>query len=98
MADYDRRSDGPRGGYNNNRKRRHRGTFLRPINLHRPDLCMQMMMNTAADRNAEDMRNRCISKCGSSFWGSQNQYVKLVTHGSAVILRANGTVAVEEDR
>ena len=28
MADFDRRNGGPRGGYNNNRKRRYRGTNL----------------------------------------------------------------------
>ena len=27
MADYDRRNSGARGGYNNNRKRRYRGTI-----------------------------------------------------------------------
>lgn len=56
------------------------------LNLPEADHCMQTMMSTTADRSAEDTRNRCISKCGSNYWGSQNPYVHFSTHGPALIL------------
>ena len=49
------------------------------------DLCMQTMMNRVADRSAEDTRSRCILKCESSYWRSQNPYVHLRTDGPALV-------------
>ena len=57
-----------------------------PSNVPGADLCMQTMMNTTVDRSVEDTRNRCISKYGSSYWGSQNPYVHLLTDGPALNL------------
>ena len=76
MADYDRKAVGPRGGYNNSRKRRYRGTSPQPVhtNLLEAKLCTQTMRNTTADRSAEDMRSPCISKYGSSYLGLLNLY------------------------
>ena len=50
MTDYDRRTGGPRGGYNN-RKRRHRGSRSR----HLPTLCK---LTLGADDDEVDRRQQ----------------------------------------
>ena len=87
MADYDRRNPASRGNYNNNRKRRYRGIAPnQSLYLPGADLYLQMMMNMNADRSAEDTKNPCLSRCGSSYWESPNLYVHLVTNNPGLAL------------
>ena len=80
MADYDRRSNhGPRGGYNN-RKRRYRGELPGQSQSGLADayILQQMTMSTITDLNEGGTRSLCMSRPENSCWGLPNRYDTLL--------------------